>query len=266
MATARRKLLKLSNSEAKQIEDEVAVDTPVEVYVENNHFITLWASPGMERELAVGHLLAEGIIDSSNEVEAMVQDSKVLIKLKTDRQLRLETSKVYRIIKTACGSETPGSLSLLDRLRKPRVASQLRVKPEAVLKIVSELNNRSRVFKATGGTHSAMLCTSEGEVLAYAEDVGRHNAIDKVIGQHALEHRTFSDCILISSGRQPNDMVLKAARVSIPMVVSQAAPLESGIKAAEETGVTLICFMRGKRMNIFTNPKRVLLDREHDNS
>ncbi len=260
MATARRKLLKLSNSEAKQVEDEVAVDKPVEVYVENNHFRTLWASPGMERELAVGHLLAEGIIDSSNEVEAVVRGSKVLVKLKTDRELRLETSKVYRIIKTACGSETSESLSLLDRLRKPRVASQLRVEPEAVLKMVSELNNRSRVFKATGGTHSAMLCTSQGEVLAYVEDVGRHNAIDKVIGQHALWGKSFSDCILVSSGRQPSDMVLKAARVGIPMVVSQAAPLESGIKASEETGITLVCFVRGKRMNVYTHPERVSLD------
>jgi len=260
MATARRKVLKLSNGEAKQIEDEVAVDTPVEIYVENNHFRTLWASPDMGRELAVGHLLAEGIIDSSNEVEAVVRSSKVLIKLKTDRELRLETSKVYRVIKTACGSGTPESLTLLDRLRRPRVSSQLHVEPEIILKMVRELNNRSGVFKATGGTHSAMLCTNEGEVLAYSEDVGRHNAIDKVIGQQALNGRTFSDCILVSSGRQPNDMVLKASRVGIPIVVSQAAPLESGIRAAEETGVTLICFVRGERINVYTYPERVLMD------
>ena len=262
MATARRRVLRLANGEEKQIEDEIAVDIPVELYVENNLLRTFWASPGMERELAVGHLLAEGIIDAISEVEAMVQDSKVFITLKNDRQLRLETSKVYQNIKTACGGEVSGTSSLLDRLRKPKVTSRLRVNTDAVQKMVEELNSRARVFKATGGTHSAMLCTDTGEVLAYAEDVGRHNAVDKVIGKLALEGRPFSDCVLVSSGRQPSDMVLKSARVGIPIVVSQAAPLESGVKAAEERGVTLICFVRGRRMNVYTHSKRVLADGE----
>ena len=105
-----------------------------------------------------------------------------------------------------------------------------------------------------------MLCDVEGEVLAYAEDVGRHNAVDKVIGALALDGGDFSRCVLVSSGRQSSYMVLKAARVGIPVVVSQAGPLESGIRVAEELGVTLICFARGRRMNIYTHPKRVFRD------
>jgi FdhD protein len=170
----------------------------------------------------------------------------------------LEASKVNRLITTEC-SPTSGQLNLLDRLRKPKVSSQLSVKPEALLKMVEELNRRASVFKATGGTHSAMLCTGGGDVLAYAEDVGRHNAIDKVIGLLTLEGGTFSDCVLVSSGRQPSDMVLKAARVGIAVVVSQAAPLDSGVRAAEETGVTLVCFARGRRFNVYAHPERVLL-------
>jgi FdhD protein len=259
MATTNRKVLRVTDSEAKQLNDEVAVDMPVELYIGKELFRTLWASPGLEKELALGHLLAEGIIDSLGEIEeAVAKGPKVFVTLKNDRRLRLEASKVNRLITTEC-SPASDQLSLLDRLRKPKVSSQLGVKPEALLKMVEEPNRRASVFKATGGTHSAMLCTGRGEVLVYAEDVGRHNAIDKVIGLLALEGGTFSDCVLVSSGRQPSDMVLKAARVGIPVVVSQAAPLESGVKVAEETGVTLICFARGRRFNVYAHPERVLL-------
>jgi FdhD protein len=258
-AVTHRKVLRIAEGEAKEVDDQVALDTPVELYIGNELFRTLWASPGLEREIAVGHMLAEGIIDSCGEVEeAVAKGSKIFVRLKTDRRLRLEVSKVDRMITTACGpiSDQP---NLLDRLRKPMVSSQLRLKPEAVLRMVEKLNRRASIFKATGGTHSAMLCTNEGEVHAYAEDVGRHNAIDKVIGQHALRGGAFSECVLISSGRQPSDMVMKAARTGIPIVVSQAAPLESGVKAAEEAGVTLICFARGRRFNVYAHPERVLL-------
>ena len=247
--------------EKSRVEDEVAVDVPVEIFVEKKPFRTLLASPGQERELAVGHLLAEGIIDSVEDVERVVsKEYKVYVSLKTDRRLRLEASKANRLIIPSCGpiSDLP---NLLDRLRRPQVSSQFRVSPKVILGMIRELNLRAEVYKATGGTHSAMLCSSDGEALAFAEDVGRHNAVDKVIGRLALEGGDFSGCVLISTGRQSNYMVLKAARVGVPVVVSQAGPLDSGVRVAEETGITLICFARGRQMNIYTHPQRILLDR-----
>ena len=262
-AKARRRVLRLSldgDWKGRWVEDEVAVDVPVEVYVGKELFRTFLASPGLERELAVGHLLAEGIIDSVDEVERVrSRDHKVYVSLKTDRQVRLEASKVNHLVMTSCGS-TSDLINLLDRLRPPKVGAKVSLRPEVVLGMVRELNRRGEVFRATGGTHSAMLCDVEGEVLAYAEDVGRHNAVDKVIGVLALSGGDFSRCVLVSSGRQSSYMVLKAARVGIPVVISQAGPLESGIRVAEESGVTLICFARGRRMNIYTHPKRVFRD------
>ena len=248
--------------EERWVEGEVAVDVPVEIFVEKEPFRTLLASPGLERELAVGHLLAEGIIDSVEEVERVVsKEYKVLVSLKTDRRLRLEASKANRLIIPSCGSIS-NLPNLLDRLRRPYVGSQIRVSPTAIHGMIRELNLRARVYKATGGTHGAMLCSGDGKVLAHAEDVGRHNAVDKVIGRLALEGGDFSGRVLVSTGRQSSYMVLKAARVGIPVVASQAGPLDSGVKVAEETGITLICFARGRRMNIYTHPKRVLLEEE----
>ena len=108
----------------------------------------------------------------------------------------------------------------------------------------------------TGGTHSAAIFHEE-KLVAFAEDIGRHNAVDKVIGAAAMKKVEFSKCVIVSSGRQPANMVLKAARVGIPIVASIAGPVNSGVDIAIKTGVTLICFVRGQRMNVYSYPERV---------
>jgi len=114
----------------------------------------------------------------------------------------------------------------------------------------------SKIFRATGGTHSAAIF-EDGKLVAFAEDVGRRNAVNKVIGIAALRKINFSRSVLVSSGRQAADMVLKAARVGIPIITSIAAPLYSGVEVAKKTGITLICFARGQRMNVYSNPERI---------
>jgi FdhD protein len=104
------------------------------------------------------------------------------------------------------------------------------------------------------------LYTSEGKLITYAEDIGRHNAVDKVIGTVALKNIGFSDKFLASSGRLTGDIVLKAARVGIPVLASLSAAVSSGVEAARLTGLTLIGFVRGTRMNVFTHPERVILE------
>jgi FdhD protein len=113
------------------------------------------------------------------------------------------------------------------------------------------------VYKLTGGVHVAALF-EEGRFVAIAEDVGRHNTIDKVIGIGIQANINFSHSVLVSSGRQPADMVLKAARVSIPIIVSIAGPIRSGIIAAKNTGVTLVCFARNHQLKIYTSPDRII--------
>jgi len=113
------------------------------------------------------------------------------------------------------------------------------------------------LFKLTGGTHASALF-EEGRLVALAEDIGRHSAIDKVIGIALQSNVDFSRCVLVSSGRQPADMVLKVARMDIPILASKASPIRSGIIAAKKTGVTLVCFVREQRMNVYTYPRRIL--------
>ena len=119
-------------------------------------------------------------------------------------------------------------------------------------KVFKNLNKLSKIFKETGGTHSALLKDTKSEFEAYAEDVSRHNALDKVIGAGLLERVDFSNCILSTSGRLSGEMIIKAARAEIPVVCSMSAPLQSGVTVAKKAEIMLFGFVRGTRLNQYT--------------
>ena len=241
----------------REIEDVVASDEAVCVFINDEFYRTMIATPGMTRELVLGHLFTEGVIGSMEDVaELEVLPLKVHVELRGEVDFeRLNMSKVD-LITTACGSlSTPVNPGQLESLG---VSSDVQVEAEVVWRMVRELNLRGEKYKETGGTHSAMLCKVDGEVISFAEDVGRHNAVDKVVGAALLEGVDFGECALVSSGRQSSEMVLKAARSGVPVVASVAAPLSSGIQVARVTGITLVCFVRGRRMNVYSHNERVI--------
>jgi len=243
---------------SKEISKEaVAIEAPISLYVNDDFVTTLMATPFQVKELAVGWLLGEGILRELKEVDKIwIKENEVKVKTSSDVKMRIEAASVSKLITTGCGS-TEGFIKLLDRLDKPFVDLNYSIRAEEILRMIHELNDRAKVFRATGGTHSAAIFF-DGKIAAFAEDVGRHNAVDKCIGTAALSEVDFSRCVIVSSGRQPADMVLKAARVGIPIVASIAGPVHSGVCAAQITGVTLICFVRGQRMNVYSVPERIL--------
>ena len=247
----------LKERSKREIDDVVASDEAVCVFINDEFYRTMIATPGMTRELVLGHLFTEGVIGSMDDVaELEVLLLKVHVELRGEVDFeRLNMSKVD-LITTACGSlSTPVNPGQLESLG---VSSEVKVEAEVIWRMVRELNLRGEKYKETGGTHSAMLCKVDGEVVAFAEDVGRHNAVDKVIGAALLEGVDFEECALVSSGRQSSEMVLKAARSGVPVVASVAAPLSSGIQVARVTGITLVCFVRGRRMNVYSHNERVI--------
>lgn len=239
------------------LEDEVAADEAVCIFVNDEYYRTLIASPTMRRELAIGHLMTEGVIDSVEDV-VEIDETPFKVRVETKRQVDLETMIRLRgdLILTACGASSQGFGR--DQREYLKVNSEARFEASIILQKVKELFSLGETFRRTGGTHSAMICTSKGDLIAFAEDVGRHNAVDKVIGSALLGGPTLQDCFLACSGRISGDMVFKAAKVGIPLIASIAGPLESGIRAAEASEITLVCFARGRRMNIYTNPDRVI--------
>ncbi|MEM3696878.1 MAG: formate dehydrogenase accessory sulfurtransferase FdhD [Candidatus Bathyarchaeia archaeon] len=237
----------------------MAEEKPLHIFLNKTHYATILCSPSNLKELAIGHLLSEGILKSIEEIEEVNlknENCHVKIKSHINVEKRLKLSMHFsRIITSACGTSFAYPFSG----KIPKINSNLKVKAETILNSVKNLNFIAETFRKTGGVHAAAIYKNNGEIVAFAEDVGRHNAVDKVIGMAALNKTDFSLCFLALSGRLTGDMVLKAARVGLPIVASLAAALDSGIAIAKDVGLTLIGFVRGNRINIYSFSERVIL-------
>jgi FdhD protein len=251
--------LDLSAKKTQKTTDYVAEEKPLHIFLHKTQYATIFCSPTNLKELAVGHLLSEGIIKSTEEIENVSFKDKGVcyVKLKpnvnVEKRLKL-SDHFFRIILSACG----GPYQYQPSKRLPKIKSDLTVKAEVVFDSVNSLNFTAETFRKTGGVHVAAIFKGDGNLVVFAEDVGRHNAVDKVIGMCALNKTDFGECFLALSGRLTGDIVVKAARVGLPIVASLAAAVDSGIAIAKDAGLTLIGFVRGKRMNIYNSPEKIL--------
>jgi len=202
--------------------------------------------------LAAGFLYASGILRDKDEVaSAEIEVKAKAVSVKLDRPL---TKKRHLGIGSGCGGSLIfGPTGLIAPLK-----SDWRVSPEMIFSLTEEFQNRALIFKETGGTHCAAICRPE-EILFFAEDIGRHNAVDKVIGQALLGGVSLENTLLLLSGRIAYDIAIKAARGGIPICVSRAAPTSAALEFGERIGLAIIGFVRGKRMNIYTHPERIIL-------
>lgn len=249
----------VSAKTTRRVADYVAEEKPLQVFLNRTRYAAIFCSPTNLKELTVGHLLSEGAVKSVEEVEVVKLKEdvcRVTLKSSVDLEKRLKRLRLYfRVIPSACGSKSSYQYSG----KPPKVKSALTVTAEVVHDAVSDLNSLAEVFRKTGGVHAAAIYHSDGKLVAFAEDVGRHNAVDKVIGIGAMEEADFRECFLALTGRMTGDIVLKAAQVGLPVVASLAAAIDSGIKVAEGAKLTLVGFVRGKRMNVYTFPERIVL-------
>ncbi len=251
----------LSTGKEQKIEDFIAEETPLHLFVNSTFWVTILCSPENLKEMAVGHLLSEGILKSIDEIDEVIvkiKENACYVKLKAHVKVedRIKLSRLHaRVIPSACGSGSPYQYMG----KTPIVTSNLKVKAQVVFNSVNQLNYKAEGFRKTGGLHVAAIYKGDGSIVALAEDVGRHNAVDKVIGMAALEEVDFSSCFLVLSGRISGDVAFKASKVSLPIVASLAAALSSGVSVAEEARLTLAGFVRGKRLNIYTTPERIIV-------
>lgn len=256
--------LDVSTQTLERKKDFVAEETPLHIFLNQIHYATILCSPNQLKELAVGHLLSEGLLVSTDEIREtrLEKNGKCLVRLKPeiDVERRISISQPFaRLIVSACGSPDYWPLSkLIDRIRLVRLNSGFTVEAKVILESVKRLNIVAENFRKTGGVHAAALCLGNGEFASLSEDVGRHNAVDKIIGVGAAKKLDFENLFLALSGRLTGDIVLKAARMRIPIVASMASAVNSGVEAAQLAGITLIGFVRGKRMNVYARPERIV--------
>lgn len=249
-----------SMKKTQKTTDFIAEEKPIHIFVNKTFWATILCSPFEIEALVIGHLLSEGIIKSINELTDIIlgEENSCMVNLHPQINVkeRIGLSRLHqRVVTSACGGQKAYQFS-----RKPRkITSKLNVAAKIIFEAVKQLNFKAKTYRQTGGVHAAALYNSKGILVALSEDVGRHNAVDKVIGIAALKKLSFPDLFLASTGRLSGDIVFKAAKLGIPIVATLGAALDSGVEMAKKANLTLAGFVRGNRINIYTYPKRILL-------
>ncbi len=253
--------LDLSTGKAEKTKDCVAEEVPLQIVVNSTVSFVIWCSPSQFKELAVGYLLSEDILRTVDEIETLTSNEAenschLKLKASVDLNERMKNSRrSTRVIPLIKASTSPYQHDE----KIPTVKSKLKVKAQVILDSINHMNTLAKGFKETGGLHDSAIFTADGTLMAFSEDVGRHNTVDKAIGMASLKKVDFSQCFMAITGRVPGDMIYKAAKVGLPIVASTAAVLNSGISSAEKADIALVGFVRGKRMNIYTGLERIII-------
>ncbi|MEU2254130.1 formate dehydrogenase accessory sulfurtransferase FdhD [Nocardia xishanensis] len=264
--TARRRTLRLSPSGEIQRPDTLAVEEPLEIRLGGRSLTVTMRTPGADVDLVHGFLLSENIIESAEDVvsarycagtDAEGRNTYNVL----DVELRVPAPARPRNFLTTSSCGLCGKTALDEvkaHTRYPLPDDGPAVDPAVLAGMPETLRERQAVFDATGGLHAAGLFTADGTVLAVREDVGRHNAVDKVLGWALRENRIpASDLVLIVSGRASFELVQKAVMAGVPMLGAVSAPSSLAVDLAEESGLTLVGFLRGDTMNVYSGPHRV---------
>ncbi len=252
--------LDLSTGKSQKTVDCVAEEVPLQIFVNTQYSFVIWCSPAQYKELAIGYLHSEDILKSVSEIEEItVDESKpsCRIKLKANVEVaeRMKFPRRHaRVVPLIKASTSPYQR----KEATPKVESNLRVKAKTLLDCVVEMNTRAKGFVQTGGLHDSAIYKADGTLVAFAEDIGRHNTVDKVIGMGLLSKVNFGECFMAITGRVPGDMIFKAAKVGLPLVASMCSVLSSGIVTAEKANIALVGFVRGNRMNIYAGAERII--------
>jgi len=247
------------------VADQVVVEEPLEIRLAGEPFQVLMRLPGYEKELALGFLFTEGIVRDLSEVitihfcgtatEPLLPPNVVDVRL-TEAALERRSRRHLEVSYSSCGLCAKEAVDEICRKVTP-VASPLTLSPDRLLALMARLSETQAVFQATGGTHAVALASPDGQIFISAEDIGRHNAMDKVIGRALWERRNFAQLTALLSGRISFEMALKAARAGVPILAAVSAPTLMAIELAQELNLTLAGFARRDYLNIYTHPERL---------
>ncbi len=235
------------------MEKEMVREVPVTVYVNGKELITFLCTPHNLRYLALGFLYLEGIIAGLDEVALLrVCDEEETIEVRLTRDFEMPTR---RVLTSGCG----GGTTFADlTVQANKIDSTLKVTPSQILGLMRRLYQEAELYRTTGGVHTSAL--SDGEkLLIVASDVGRHNTLDKIQGQCLLEEIDTRDRILLTTGRLSAEMLNKAAKMQVPVLVSRTSPTDLAVEMAKAWGITLIGYARGQQIHVYSGEERVEL-------
>ncbi len=250
---------RVTREDRQDTEGMVIKELPLTIILNNRELVTLLCSPTDLKYLAIGFLASEGFLKSKDEINRItVDDRRGVVRVETKEDKELASELIFkRLITSGCGRGA-SFYSAADTASQ-KVDSQMKISAHEVLTLAHEFQHSSQLYLATHGVHSSALCDTKN-ILVFSEDIGRHNAIDKIIGECLLMDIPTGDRVIITSGRISSEILHKVAKRGIPVLISKSVPTNLGIRFASDLGITLIGFVRGKRMNVYANDWRVVTD------
>lgn len=258
-----RRYVRFHNGSARRVDEPVIAEMRLRIVVDGTELVNLMCSPHRVNALVLGFLFHEGIVDCLDDVASVrvcLPDGLAEVWLARPAP----PMPTRRIVTSGCtgGVSFGAYLEELERLRLP--PDQVRVQPERVYVALRQLYDRSALYNQSGGVHTSIMIAPasppdpECGVLAVAEDIGRHNTLDKLRGEALLRDFDTRGAMIVSSGRISSEMLVKAALMGVPIVGSRTSPTQLAVTLAEHLGLTVIGYIRSASMNVYTSPERIV--------
>jgi FdhD protein len=272
-------IARIRATDRERIDDHVPVEEPLEIVINGQSVAVLMRMPGQEKELVGGFCVSEGYVrrvedillihhcgsghpaPGREEEEGMGESrNRVQVRVVEEGFFWSGRPGVIRLIGSGCGAVDVSAMS--ETL--PLLCDEFSVSASMLLGLGKAMRDRQRVHRQVGGTHAAALFDARGRAVTVAEDIGRHNAVDKAVGYCLLRGISLENKVLVTSGRASSEMATKAIRVGIPIVATISAPTSLAVQLAQDRGLTLIGYLRGGRLNVYTHEERLdLTENQH---
>jgi FdhD protein len=239
-------VIKVTGKRKIVIEDIIVTEAQLTIVVNNQRLITLPCSPNDLQSLAIGFLFSKGILKSKEEITKVdLDDSKCIVWVETAKDNHLKPLSLS-VVYNSANSKV-----------QPIVESHISVASRDIVSLVEEFQHRSEIYISTGGVHSVALCEKK-DILVFKEDISRNNALDKLFGECVLKDIPTEERMVVTSCRISSEILRKVAKRNVPILISKSAPTNLAVRLAAEVGITLIGFVRAKRMNVYANDWRVI--------
>ncbi|WP_414051966.1 formate dehydrogenase accessory sulfurtransferase FdhD [Macrococcus animalis] len=255
-----KQIIKYIDGKLIQIEDTIANEFPLTLYVNKEEFATIVCTPKYLRELALGFLASEGVIRKHRDIKNFhLDDSKGLCHIELTNEVDTTQAQfTKRMISSCCGKSR--QFYFINDMKAAKVATTVRtISPNEIFHLMHTMQSQSTDFKVTGGLHNAAISDGKDFYL-HRNDIGRHNALDKLYGHCILNNIPIKDKVLIFSGRISSEILIKASKIGVGIILSKSAPTDLAIGLAKDLNITAVGFVRNDTFNVYSHPERIVTE------
>jgi FdhD protein len=246
-------IIRIKNNKREEISDIVVRESKLAIFLNGKKLVTLKGSPENYDYLGIGFLYTSGILQKKEDISSMVVDEE-------QKMFKVKAKNIYSPLESSLrDSLIPRRSNIEEKLISKLLPAKcfFKVKGGVIFRLMRTMEEKAELFKLTGGVHSCALADKQGSIILFTEDISRYNTIDKILGEAFLKDIPREDTMILTSCRITSDILIKIAFGKVPIIISRAAPTDKAVELAKKTGITLVGFVRDKRMNIYTYPERI---------